>query len=50
MAFTFTRRLVTAFRERLRTRRADRYPSRMPVAMVTASLGGHPLQVASPYR
>lgn len=50
MALTFTRRVVTALRDRLRSRRADRYQPRMPVAMVTASLGGHPLQVANRYR
>lgn len=29
--------------------RAHRYVSRMPVAVVTASLGGHPMRAGNPY-
>lgn len=58
MAFTLTHRTAATFREsaigravnRLRSRRTDRYLPRMPVAMVTASLGGHPRPVVSGYR
>lgn len=30
--------------------RADRYVSRMPIAVITASLGGHPSDPAGSYR
>ncbi|HEU4360441.1 MAG TPA: hypothetical protein VFR27_02895 [Mycobacterium sp.] len=52
MASARTRRLVTRIRDWLlrRRRSADRARSGMPVAVVTASLGGHPLPRTNRHR
>lgn len=56
MSFVLVHRVTQQLAGRLRHRReltdqqrVNHYISRMPVAVVTASLGGHPMQAADRY-